>query len=197
MDSDDATTRWLSRWNAGDPAAASVVVDRVYDELHRLAISFFRQERRGHTLQPTAILNESLAKLFEKERHHWHSREHFIGFVARAMRHVLVDHARAKRSAKRDPGGARLSLSEAAEAEVGAAAGSEPGVDLLALSEVLDRLDKVDPEKVRIVELRSFAGLTIAECAEYLEISPTRVVRQWRRARAWLLSELTPVADGI
>ncbi len=196
MARDEATARLLERWNAGDREAAAAVVERVYDELHRIALGLFRREQRGHTLQPTSILNESLMRLFEKDRHRWQSRGHFVGFVARAMRHALVDHARARNRAKRSPGGCRLSLSEAAEAGADAASDAGTDVDLLALDQVLDRLEAVDPEKLRIVEFRYFAGLTIAECARLLDVSETRVVRQWRRARAWLLSELSTEADG-
>jgi len=155
----------------------------VYNELHRLASSYMRRERRNHTLQPTALLNEAYLRLLGQNRTDWRSRAQFFGVAAQFMRRILVDHARARVSAKR-LGGAAEPLDEAT-----VAAPSRPP-ELLALDEALERLARVDPRKARVVELRYFGGLTVEETADVLEVSAITVMRDWSFAKAWLQREL-------
>lgn len=181
---ESTVTALLARWRAGDRAAADAVVEHVYDELHRIAIAYFRGERANHTLQATAVVNEALMRLLDREQIEWRSGAHFIGFAARTMRHILVDHARKRGSSKRGGDAVHVSLSRAA---------TMPGdrqPDLLALDEALQRLAALDPKKVELIELRFFAGMTLDESAKYLQVSEATVTRQWRRARAWLYGEL-------
>ncbi|HEX3232658.1 MAG TPA: ECF-type sigma factor, partial [Gemmatimonadales bacterium] len=157
-------------------------------ELHRQAESYMRRQPPGHTLQATALVHEAYLRLVGRTKIEWQSRAHFFGVAAKAMRSILVDHARARRRAKRGGGAARLTLSLA-----GDIAGRTPAVDVLELEEALERLAQLDPEKVRVVELRYFGGLSIEETAEVLEVSPATLKRQWTTARAWLRRELSPL----
>ena len=181
-------TQLLQRWSAGDSEAREEVVPRVYDELHRIAAGYFRTERPSHTLQATAILNEALFRLLDRNNIQWQNGAHFIGTAARMMRHILVDHARERKATKRGGDHRRITLSEVQILL------PEKTPDILALDEALEKLARVDPQKVSVVELRFFGGLTMAEIAIYLGISEATVSRQWRRARAWLYGELS--TDG-
>ena len=183
--SSDSITQLLARLNEGDKTALEHLMPLVYDELHRLAARYLRKERRQHTLQPTALVNELYLKISDQERTNWRNRAQFFGVAAELMRRILVDHARAHCTYKR--GGDRFCVSLA---KIGAF-GAQPDVDLLALHEVLNRLAKLDPNQARIVELRFFGGLTIEETAEVMEISHATVEREWRTAKAFLKRELT------
>ncbi len=185
-----AITDLLERWNRGEPGAADRVVPLVYDELRAIAAGYFRRERRGHTLQTTALVHEAWLRLVEDHGIAWQSRGHFVGVVARVMRHVLVDHARRHGAAKRGGGGERLTLAEAAEI-----AGGRPP-DVAALDDALRELERLDPDKARIVELRFFGGLSIDETAEHLGVSAATVNRRWRRARNWLYRRLKPAPSA-
>ena len=156
----------------------------VYNELHRLAAGYLRHERREHTLQPTALVNEFYLKIFDQQRMNWRNRAQFFGVAAQLMRRILVDHARAHYSTKR--GGDRFCVS----LKNVAAFGAQPDADLLALHDVLNRLEELDPAQARIVELRFFGGLTIKETAEVMQIGHATVEREWRTAKAFLKSEL-------
>ena len=169
-------TALLARWHRGDRAAADAVIVQVYDELHRIAVSYFRGERASHTLQATAVVNEALMRLLERRQIKWRNGAHFIGFAARTMRHILVDHARRRGSRKRGGDAVHVSLSRAATMP------SDRQPDLLALDEALQRLAALDPKKVELIELRFFAGMTLDESAKYLQVSEATVTRQWRRA---------------
>ncbi len=180
-----AITDLLRDWNAGNPEAAEKVLPLVYDELRRIAASYFRNERRGHTLQATAIVHEAYVRLLEDSGVEWQNRAHFVGRVAHMMRHILVDHAREQKAAKRGGQAYRVTLAEA-----GPVSKDRPP-DLLELDEALNDLAKLDPKKASIVELRFFGGLTIPEVAEVFETSPSSVFRQWRQARTWLYRQLS------
>lgn len=177
-------TVWLHRWNAGDPDAGDRVFDLVYRELRRLAASAFRRERAGHTLQPTAVVHEAVLRLLGGPEVRWSNRSHFLGFAARVMRQVLVDYSREKGAAKRGGGWRRITITD------GLPAGVVDSVEVVALDRALGTLEQLDPQQARIVEARFFAGLSVVECADYLDVSPTTVKRQWRRAKAWLHAAL-------
>jgi RNA polymerase sigma factor (TIGR02999 family) len=184
-------TRILSAIERGEPGAPEQLLPLVYDELRKLAAARLARERPGHTLQPTALVHEAYVRLVDAggERR-WDGRGHFFAAAAEAMRRILVDGARRKRSGKRGGGLAR----HAADALELAA--PEPAEDLLALDAALDRLAAKDPVKARLVTLRHFAGLTIAEAAETLGISTTTANRYWAYARAWLHQEIAGDAAG-
>lgn len=177
-------TKLLEKWGQGDQDALAQLMPLVYDELHRLAGAYLRRERRGHTLQPTALVNEAYLKLIDQRTSHWRNRAQFFGVAAQLMRRILVDHARAHHAAKRGGPRYNVSLSKARRF------GDEPDLDLLDLHEVLERLAEIDPGQARIVELRFFGGLTIEETAEVMEMSHATVEREWSMARAWLKREL-------
>lgn len=182
---ESSITQLLARWSEGDEDALESLMPLVYDELHRLAASYLRKERRQHTLQPTALVNELYLKIFDQQRTNWRNRAQFFGVAAQLMRRILVDHARAHHASKR--GGDRFLVS----LRNIAAFGAEPDADLLALHDVLSRLETIDPDQARIVELRFFGGLTIEETAEVMQISHATVEREWRTAKAYLKRELT------
>ena len=182
----EGVTQLLLEWGAGDRAALDQLLPLVFDELRRLAHSYLRRERAGHTLQPTALVNEAYLRLVGQQGVRWQSRAQFFGIAANLMRQILVDHARQRAAEKR--GGAdqqRLSLTQA-ERVAGRA-----DVDVLALNVALERLAEFDPQQARIVELKFFAGLTIEETAEVLGISHATIERDWKLARAWLKRELS------
>jgi RNA polymerase sigma factor (TIGR02999 family) len=186
-----AVTDLLRQWSSGDREAAEKVLPLVYDELRRIAASQLRQERSEHTLQATAIVHEAYLRLSEQNSLRWPSRSHFYAFAAHLIRRVLVDHARTRNRAKR---GGELQRITVAEMEELAGAGESP--DIEALDDVLTALEELDPRKAAVVELRFFAGLSIEETATHLGISPKTVVREWRRAKAWLFNELHPAECG-
>lgn len=177
----DGFTTLLRRWQEGDAPAGEALLARVYAELRGLAAHWLR-ESGGVTLQPTALVNEGLIKLLGQVPS-FESRAHFFGSAARAMRQVLVDAARRRQADKRGGGEAALTLG-AADAQ-----GSDP-IDLLLLDDVLRRLEALDPLQARIVELRYFTGLSIAETGAALALHPSAVNREWAMARAWLHREL-------
>lgn len=183
--SSQSVTGLLERWSQGDQDALEQLMPLVYDELHRLAGAYLRRERRGHTLQPTALVNEAYLRLIDQRTARWHNRAQFFGVAAQLMRRILVDHARAHHAAKRGGSQEDLRLSLARPF------GEQPDFDLLALHDALNQLAEIDPEQGRIVELRFFGGLTIEETAEVVGISHATVEREWKMARAWLRRELT------
>ena len=181
----EGVTQLLERWSQGDEEALGQLMPLVYDELHRLAGAYLRRERREHTLQPTALINETYLKLIDQDHPNWKNRAQFFGVAAQLMRRILVDHARRHHASKR--GGDRLNVSLR---NIGAF-GNQPDADLLTLHDALDQLEKIDPEQSRLVELRFFGGLTIEETAEVMQISHATVEREWKIARAWLKREYT------
>ena len=186
MESPEGVTQLLVDWSNGDQAALDKLMPVVYDELRRLASNYLRRERPGHTLQPTALVNEAYLRLVDQRKARWQNRAQFFGVAAQLMRRILVDHARVRQAQKR--GGSdqqQLSLSHADRIM------EKPEIDLLALHEALSDLNEIDPQQARIVELRFFGGLTIEETAEVIGISHATVERDWTLARAWLRRELS------
>src|SRR5215472_1210982 len=174
----------LVRWSQGDEHALDSLTPLVYRDLRRIAARLLRDERSGHTLQPTALVNEAYLKLAGQAKVQWQNRTHFFAVAARAMRQILVDHARGHLRAKRGGDITVLSLEE------GLALTPERSADLLALDQALERLSSIDPRKTKVVELRFFAGLNNDEIAELLQISPNTVMRDWNMAKAWLRREI-------
>jgi RNA polymerase sigma-70 factor (ECF subfamily) len=162
----------------------SRVLPAVYDELRRLARRYLARERPGQTLQATALVNEAYLRLMKEKEHPWRNRAHFCAIAAGAMREILVERARARAAMKRGGSRVRVTLDDAI------ASGGNNTIDLLALHESLDRLARLDPELVRLVELRFFGGLTVEESAEVLQTSTATVKRGWALAKAWLKREL-------
>jgi RNA polymerase sigma-70 factor, ECF subfamily len=177
-------TQLLRAWCDGDERALERLVPLVEAELRRLARKFMRRERRGHTLQPTALVNEAFLRLAGARSVRWHDRAHFLAIAARLMRRVLVDHARARGYRKRGGSAQRITLDE------GLLVTAEPPLDLIALDRALDAFAAVDARKTRVVELRFFGGLSVEETADVLQVSADTVRRDWRLAKLWLLREL-------
>jgi RNA polymerase sigma factor (TIGR02999 family) len=178
-------TLLLNELKLGNKDALGRLVPLVYRELRQVAARLLRGERTGHTLQPTALVHELYLRLVEQDRADWKDRAHFLAVAAKLMRHILVDYARARGTAKRDGMATRI---EIAGFEL---SGEAPRTEeILAVDEALDRLAELDPQQTRVVELRYFAGLTIEETAEALGISARTVKREWAMASAWLRNEL-------
>ncbi len=188
MDAD--VTVLLAAWRRGDTSARDRLVRMVYPELRAVADRQLRGERAGHTLQPTALVNEAYLRLSGLDRIDWQDRSHFVRMAARLMREILVDHARRRDAAKRD-GGQRVTLTGLELAN------DATDIDVIGLDAALARLERIDPDKGRVVELRYFGGLTVEETAEAMGLSPATVKRHWQAARAWLHDALTapPPAD--
>ena len=189
-------TRLLQRWSQGDETAFDRMVPMVYDELRRMAQRHLRHERGGHTLQGTSLVHEVYLRVAEGGPVQWQSRAKFFGWVSTLMRHILIDHARSRQAAKRGGGLKMVSLD--ALRESGSLAVEPPASvhesaevpELVAIDQALQRLERLDPQQGRVVELRFFCGLSVPETAEALGISPATVKREWMTARAWLLREL-------
>jgi len=177
-------TELLRAWSDGDDGALERLMPLVEAELRRLARAYMRRERRGHTLQTSALMNEAFLRLTDARSVRWQDRAHFLGISARLMRRVLVDHARYRGYHKRGGGAQRVTLDE------GLVASPDPALDVVALDRALDTLAKIDPRKSRAIELRFFGGLSVEETAEVLQVSPDTVKRDWRLAKLWLLREL-------
>jgi RNA polymerase sigma factor (TIGR02999 family) len=170
-------------WGKGDPAALEELTPVVYDELRRLAQHYMGNERGGHTLQATALVNEAYLKLVDIHKVQWQNRAHFFAMSARLMRRILVDSARSRNYQKRGAGAKQVTLGEGLLV-------AEPGRDLVALDDALHELAKVDERRSKVVEMRFFGGLTVEETAEALSVSVDTVMRDWKLAKAWLLREL-------
>jgi len=175
----------LRRWSAGDKSALDSIVPIVESELLRLAASYMRRERAGHTLDASALVNEAYLRLVDQREVFWVGRGHFFAIAAQAMRRVLVDHARRHAAAKRGGQAERVTLSG-----IPAAPLEERQVDVLWLSEALERLAELDARQAKIVELRYFAGMSVEDVAEVMSISPATVKREWATARIWLAHAL-------
>lgn len=184
-------TQLLSRYAAGDGSALEKLLPFLYAELHRLAESYMRRERAGHTLQPTALVNEAFTKLLNEKAVTWENRSHFFGAAAQAMRRILIEHARAKAAQKRGGNPLRVEFTES----LPAAAEDVSQPDLLALDVALTKLAEIDPRRSKVVELRYFGGLSLEETAEILQTSVGTVKRDWTVAKAWLHHELSGQKD--
>lgn len=177
-------SRLLVRWGRGDDQARKALIPLVYNELRRLARHYLWRERPDHTLESAALVHEAYLRLVDQEAPQWHNRAHFFGVAAHMMRHILVDHARRRRAAKRGGGAPRLAL------DAGVASAQDREVDLVLLDEALKKLAKLDPQQGRLIELRFLGGLSIEDTAVVLGISPATVKREWATARAWLHREV-------
>jgi RNA polymerase sigma-70 factor (ECF subfamily) len=185
MPSPQEITQMLIDWQNGNQTALDKLMPHVYDELRRLAHRYMNRDRPGHTLQTTALVNEAYLRLADQKNVNWQNRAHFFALAAQVMRHLLVDHARRHRYAKRGGGARQVTLDE------GALVSPERGAELLALDEALSRLSDIDPRKSQIVELRYFGGLSVEETAEVLGVAEITVKREWGKAKAWLYRELS------
>ena len=178
-------TRMLQELQGGNRDVVSELVPLLYDELRRLAGYYLRRERRDHTLQATALVNEAYLRLVDQRNVQWKNRAHFVGIAAQQMRRILVDFARSHQSVKHGSGAPKVSLENAL------LLANENAEGLLAIDETLSRLAALDPQQARIVELRVFAGLTVGEITEVLNISAATVKRDWAMAKAWLTREMS------
>lgn len=179
-------TQLLTEWSAGDSDALERLMPVVFEDLHRMALSHFARESPGHTLQPTAVISEVYLKLLGSRTVRWQNRAQFFGHASRLMRRILVDHARARLTEKRGGQVPRIPLTEVLDEA------DEESVDLVALDDALKDLEILEPRQAKIIEMRFFGGLKVEEIAEFLEISPRTVKRNWRMARIWLAHRLNP-----
>jgi len=173
-------TQLLAEWSSGDESALGELLPLVEKELHRLAHHYMSRERPGHTLQTTALINEAYLRLVHGKQKHFQNRAHFFAVAANLMRQIMVDHARARQSAKRGGGLHKVSLDEAAVVS------DERAAELIALDEALHELMRAAPRQGRVVELRYFGGLSVEETAEVLKLHPNTILNDWREAKAWL-----------
>jgi RNA polymerase sigma factor (TIGR02999 family) len=193
-------TQLLRQWSDGDGQAFERLIPLVYDDLRHLARRHLRGERSGHTLQGTGLVHEAFLRLSQQREVQWQSRSQLFALVSKLMRHILVDHARARRTDKRGGGQMAVSLEELDEVSTDrdqSIPAGELALDILALDQCLQRLERLDPQQNQVVELRYFGGLSIEETAETLGISAATVKREWVTARAWLLRELAWPAAGM
>jgi len=174
----------LINWSKGDDYALEQLMPLVYDELRRMARNYMRRQPSGHTFQTTDLIHEAYVKIAGGEQRNWQSRSHFFGVAAKAMRHILVDYARSKHNQKRGGWQERVTLAENMRTT------NQSSDDIMALDEALNRLSVLDDRKVRVVEMKFFAGLNVAEIADVLKVSPETVKRDWGFAQTWLLREL-------
>ncbi len=179
----DTVTQLLAQWTDGNARALDALYPLVYDELRRLARSYLRRERPGHTLQSTALVHEAYLRLVNQNAS-WQNRAHFFGIAAQMMRRILVDHARGHNAARRGEGACKVTFDERF------AGGNQWNIDVLAVDEALTRLAHLDAQQSRIVELRFFAGLSVEDTSQILKISPATVKRDWAMAKAWLYREM-------
>jgi RNA polymerase sigma factor (TIGR02999 family) len=183
-------TGLLLAWRQGSQSAFEELIPIVYDELRRLAHRHLRGERHNHTLQTAELVHETYFRLVDSSRVQWQNRGHFFAVAAQCMRRILVDGARARQSLKRGGDQTRVDLDAALTMA------DAPNIDLVALDEALNALSSVDARRGRVVELRFFAGLSVEQTAEALEVSAETVMRDWKVARAWLFRELNPTAPA-
>ncbi len=183
-------TQILSDMHGGDRESLEKLLPMIYDELHALAQAQLRQERPGHTLQATALVNEAYLKLIELKHIKWEGRAHFFGAAARIIRRILVDHARGRDRLKRGGDRKRIPLDSSAIQDDG------KSVDLIALHEALEKLEALDSRQSKIVELRFFGGLSMKEVADVLGVSLRTVEGDWTMARAWLMKQLAEDTKG-
>ncbi len=182
-------TKLLLDWSEGNRTALDHLTPLVYGELHRLAHHYMNRERAGHTLQTSALVNEAFLRLVDQRNVKWNNRAHFFAIAAQMMRRILVDYARGHLYAKRGAGAIHVSLDHAKLLS------NEPTAEVTALDEALTKLESIDPQQARVVELRFFGGLTIKETAEAMGISVDMVKREWSTAKAWLYREMKGTDD--
>ena len=185
VNSANQVTQLLVSWGNGDQQSLESLIPLVYDELRRQARRYLRRERPDHTLQSSALVHEVYVRLIDQRQANWHNRSQFFGVAAQLMRRILVDHARSRGAVKRGAGVTKLAIAE------DVAAIEMQNVDLIALDTSLTKLEQIDPQQCRIVELRFFSGLSIEDTADALGISPATVKRDWAMAKAWLYREIS------
>lgn len=178
-------TGLLDDWKHGDPAALRKLTPLIYDEMRRIAHRYAQRERNGHTLQTTALVNEAYLRLAGGDTPDWQNRAHFFAVTAQVMRHILIDHARRRRYLKHGGDAQQVPLEDAC------LMADDRAAELVTLDEALEDLARLDQRKTRVVELRYFGGLSLAETAEALGISLMTVRRDWRAAKAWLFRRMT------
>jgi RNA polymerase sigma factor (TIGR02999 family) len=183
-ESSTEVTRLLHDWSEGDPQALAKLMPLVCEDLRAMARRYMRREEAGHTLQPTALVNEVYLRLHGRRQVSWKNRAHFFGFAAQTMRRVLVDHARSRQTAKRGDGLQAVPLDETGDLAV------PLRLDVVALDDALKSMARMDARQAHIVELRYFVGLNVEETAAVLEISTATVKREWRVAKLWLFREI-------
>jgi RNA polymerase sigma factor (TIGR02999 family) len=189
VEASEEITQLLAAWSEGDPDAAEKLAPLIYKHLHRLARHYMHRERGDHTLQTTALVNEAYLRLVEQKRTDWRNRAHFFAISSTLMRRILVGMARTRQAQRRGGDPVHLSLDEALVFSDGRAA------ELVVLDDALEALARLDDRKSRIIEMRFFGGLTVEETAEVLKVSPETVMREWKRARAWLQVEMARTPD--
>lgn len=178
-------TLLLKAWSGGDETVLDQLAPLVETELRRLARRYMGRERAGHTLQPTALVNEAFIRLIDWKSANWQNRAHFFGVSAQIMRRILVDFARRRPHVKEHGELKKVPIEDAPEIAI------DRPLDLVALDDALKLLESLDPRKGRIVELRYFGGLSVEETAEVIGVAPITVMREWSKARAWLHKELS------
>ena len=183
-------TELLAEWRDGNQSALDELYPLVYNELHRLARRYMSRERKGHTLQTTALINEAYVRLVDQKNVQWANRSHFFAISAQIMRRILIDHARRHAYAKRGGGAQQVSLEEAATVA------PDLGLELIRLDEALKTLAEMDPRRSQVVEMRYFGGLNNEEIAGVLHVSENTVTRDWNMARAWLYQQLAESATN-
>lgn len=186
-------TQLLLRWRAGDEAALAALLPLVYEELRSMARRHLRHERDSHTLQRTALVHEAFLRMVDQQQVDWESRTQFYGLASQMMRRILVDHARRRSAAKRGDGAQHVDLDAMLqeEGEDSSPPAQEAEIDFAAIDDALQRLEALDPQQGKLVELRFFGGLSIKETADIIGVSPATVKREWAIARAWLQREIT------
>ena len=185
-----SVTQLLKAWSGGDQEALAELTPRVYLELRKIAVGYMRREGAGNTLPATALVHEVFLRLVEGDVVSWQDRAHFFAVSANMMRRILVDRARAKGMGKRGGGALHVNLEDVPELAVGSRSR-----EIVAVDEALDAVAQIDPRKAKVIELRFFGGLSVEETAEVLKISAQSVMRDWKMARAWLLTELAHGAN--
>jgi RNA polymerase sigma-70 factor, ECF subfamily len=185
-------THLLKAWGRGDSAALDRLTPLVYEQLHRMARGYMRNERPGHTLQATALVNEAYLRLVDTRDLDWTDRAHFFAVCVRVMRRILVDAARSRAAIKRGGQADRAEHTTAINVDDLPTRGAEITTQVCALDDALNALAQIDPRRAQVIELRFFGGLTVEETGQVLQVSPQTVMRDWRLARAWLARELSP-----
>jgi RNA polymerase sigma-70 factor (ECF subfamily) len=184
-----SVTQLLEQWNHGDREALDKLMPLIYEELHKMAKRYMSQQNPGHTLQTTALIHEAYLRMVKQKEKHFQNRAHFFGVAAQAMRHILVDYARARQAGKRGGGVRPVSLEEAALVS------PERAGELVAFDEALKELEELSQRQSRVVELRYFGGLSVDETATVLKVSPETVMRDWTMAKTWLHRALSPAGE--
>jgi len=185
-----SVTHLLEKWNHGDREALDKLMPLIYEELRKMAKRYMSQQNPGHTLQTTALIHEAYLRMVKQKEKHFQNRAHFFGVAAQAMRHILVDYARTRHTAKRGGGVRPVSLEEAALVT------PERAGELVAFDEALKELEELSQRQSRVVELRYFGGLSVEETATVLKVSPETVMRDWIMAKTWLHRALQPAAEA-